>query len=195
MWGKPKAAEVAASVAAQAGRLKDAIRQTRIEVAEKSDAVAELRDAELVRLELLNDALDPVFADIAPEIDLFDRGISRGDTPRLWIDAIAHVAMAHDKRCYRFLQDTRYGRKILAEGNEIEAIVGAVTHYVAARIIEREQALAADLGALGERMRRSLPLAEQKIGWRLVRAFLFGLVMGCAALFAALWIVASRLPH
>ena len=32
-------------------------------------------------------------------------------------------------------------------------------------------------------------------GWRTVRAFLFGLIAGCAALFAVLWIVASRLLH
>ena len=49
------------------------------------------------------------------EVDLFDRGISRGEQPRLWIDAVAHVAMGRDKRTYRFLQDTRYGRKMLAE--------------------------------------------------------------------------------
>jgi hypothetical protein len=27
------------------------------------------------------------------------------------------------------------------------------------------------------------------------RAFLFGLIAGCVALFAVLWVVASRLPH
>ena len=81
--------------------------------------VVDLRDAELARLELLNEALDPLFEEIPPEIELFDRGISRGDTPRLWIDAIAHVAMGRDKRRYRFVQDTRYGRKVLAESNDI----------------------------------------------------------------------------
>ena len=32
-------------------------------------------------------------------------------------------------------------------------------------------------------------------GWRILRAFLFGLIAGCVALFAVLWVVASRLPH
>ena len=145
MWGrKRKAVEAAASAGRAAGRLKDAVRKTRIEIAEKSSVVVDLRDAELARLELLNDALDPLFNETPPDIDLFDRGISRGDTPRLWIDAIAHVAMARDKRRYRFVQDTRYGRKVLAESNDIAEIVEAVTHYVAARIIERERALAED---------------------------------------------------
>jgi hypothetical protein len=193
MWGKPKAD--AASVGAQASRLKDAMRRTRVENAEKSDVVVDLREAELARLELLDEALDPVFAEIAPEIDLFDRGVSRGDTPRLWIDAIAHVAMGRDKRCYRFVQDTRYGRKVLAESNETAAIVEAVTHYIAARIIEREQALAASLGEVGGRMRRSEPAKPPRLAWRLARAFLFGVVIGWAVLFGALWIVASQLPR
>ena len=100
-------------------RLKEAVRKTRIEIAEKSSVVVDLRDAEMARLELLNEALDPLFDETPPDIDLFDRGISQGDTPRLWIDAIAHVAMARDKRRYRFVQDTRYGRKVLAESNDI----------------------------------------------------------------------------
>ena len=29
----------------------------------------------------------------------------------------------------------------------------------------------------------------------MIRAFLFGLIAGCVAVFAVLWIVASRMPH
>src|SRR5207253_1805814 len=47
---------------ARAPRLKDAMRQARIEMAERSGVVVDLRDAELARLELLNQALDPVYA-------------------------------------------------------------------------------------------------------------------------------------
>ena len=61
---------------------------------------------------------------------------------------------ARDKRRYRFVQDTRYGRKVLAESNDIAEIVEAVTHYVAARIIERERALAEDEGPLHARLHR-----------------------------------------
>ncbi len=196
MWGrKRKAAEDTAPADAPPGLLKKAVRQTRIEIAEKSSVVVDLRDAELARLELLNDALDPLFNETPPDIDLFDRGISRGDTPRLWIDAIAHVAMARDKRRYRFVQDTRYGRKVLAESNDIAEIVEAVTHYVASRIIERERALAEDESPLYGRLYRSLQGSRRRWGWRMARAFLFGLTMGCVALFAVLWIVASRMPR
>jgi hypothetical protein len=104
--------------------------------------------------------------------------------------------MARDKRRYRFVQDTRFGRKVLAESNDIDEIVEAVTHYVAARIIERERALAEDEGPLHARLHRSLHgVGRRRSGWRTIRAFLFGLIAGGAVLFAVLWIVASRLPH
>jgi len=153
MWGRNrKTVEAKISADAQPGVLQAAVRKTRIEIAEKSSVVVDLRDAEVARLELLNDALDPLFNETPPDVDLFDRGISRGDTPRRWLDAIAHVAMARDKRRDRFGQDTRFGRKVLAESNDIPEIVEAVTHYVAARIIERERALAEDEGPLRARL-------------------------------------------
>src|SRR3954466_6667059 len=112
MWGrKRKAAEASAPEPATPGPLKEAVRKTRIEIAEKSSVVVDLRDAEVARLELLHDALHPLFNETPPDVALFARGISRGDTPRLWLDAISHVAMARDKRRYRFVQDTRFGRK------------------------------------------------------------------------------------
>ena len=186
---RPKPEDAAASDAAPAA-LKEAVRQTRIEMAERSAVVVDLRDAEHARLDLLNEALDPLFRDVPPDIDLFDRGISRGDVPRLWIDAIAHVVMGRDKRRYRFVQDTRYGRKALAESNEIAEIVKAVTHYVALRLIERERALAADTPpAL-----MAGDAAAGRSGWRTVQIFLLGLIVGSCAVFAVLWAAATRTP-
>src|SRR5947209_613456 len=96
---------------ARASRLKDAVRQARIDLAERTGVVVDLHDAEVARLEILNEALDPLFADIPAEVELFERGVTRGDQPRLWIDMVAHVVMGRDKRVYRFVQDTRYGRR------------------------------------------------------------------------------------
>lgn len=96
-------------------RLRDALRKARIEAADRTGVVVDLRDAEVARLEILNEALDPLFAQVPEQIDLFDRGISQGETPRLWIDVVAHVVMGRDKRIYRFVQDTRFGRIVLAE--------------------------------------------------------------------------------
>ena len=64
---------------AEPSRLQDAVHQARIETAERTNVVVDLRDAELARLELLNEALDPLFSEIPAEVEIFDRGISHGD--------------------------------------------------------------------------------------------------------------------
>src|SRR3954462_7879222 len=124
-------------------RLRDALHKARIEAADRTGGVVDLRDAEVAPLEILSEALDPLFAQIPEHVDLFDRGISQGDTPRLWIDVVAHVVMGRDKRIYRFVQDTRFGRIVIAESHDVAALVDAVTDYVARRMIEREHALVA----------------------------------------------------
>jgi hypothetical protein len=42
-------------------RLKEALRKARVDQADRSGTVVDLQDAELARLELLNEALDPLF--------------------------------------------------------------------------------------------------------------------------------------
>src|SRR6195952_3844968 len=108
-------------------RLRDALRQARIESAGRMGVVVDLRDAEVARLEILSEALDPVFSEIPDAIDLFDRAISQGETPRLWIEFLAHVGMGRAKRTYRFVRDTRFGRTVLAESNDVPTIATAVT--------------------------------------------------------------------
>jgi hypothetical protein len=165
-------------------RLKDALRRARIDAAERTGVVVDLHDAEVARLELLNEALDQLFSEIPPEVELFDRGISRGETPRLWIDAVAHVAMGRDKRIYRFLQDTRYGRKVLAENANIPEIVDAVTNYIVQRMIERERALT-ESGMPIAGARRAVQLARRRRAMRAFRMFVLGLVAGIAILVVA----------
>jgi hypothetical protein len=164
-------------------RLRDALRQARIEAADRTGVVVDLRDAEVARLEILNEALDPLFAQIPEPVDLFDRGISQGDTPRLWIDVVAHVVMGRDKRIYRFVQDTRFGRIVIAESHDVAAIVDAVTDYVARRMVEREHALVATPAKLAviEKPRRH--------GFWI---FVLGFVVGAVALFALAIFAALR---
>jgi hypothetical protein len=191
MWGRSKSAEPPKTEEAPQ-RLRDALRQARIESAEKTGVVVDLRDAELARLEILNEALDAVFADIPDGVDLFDRAISRGDVPRLWIDVVAHVEMGRDKRLYRFVQDSRYGRKVLAESAETHEIVDAVTKYVARRIIEWERALVADeRPVLPDPVRDAL--YRRRFRWRAVRAFLFGILLGIAAVIGTLYLLVQKL--
>ena len=124
--------------------LKAAIRVARVENAERSEVVAELRGAEMARLEMLLDALEPVLAQVPKDVDLFDPAIAPGDHPRLFIDMIGFVEMGRDRRAYRFVQDTRVGRVTIAETERLDTMVDAVTAYIARRLIERDKALAID---------------------------------------------------
>src|SRR5258705_7223558 len=157
-------------------RLRDALRQARIEAADRTGVVVELRDAEVARLEILNEALDPLFAEVPEQVDLFDRGVSQGETPRLWIDVVAHVVMGRDKRIYRLVQDTRSGPIVLAESHDVPVIVDAVTDYVARRMIEREHAMVATP------MVEPAPV-EKPRRRRGFWMFVLGFIMGALALF------------
>ncbi len=191
MWGRKRKSDARAE-GEPLSPLKEAVHQARIEAAERTSVVVDLRDAEWARLELLDEALDPLFAEIPPDVDLFDRGVSRGETPRLWIDAVAHVAMGRDKRLYRFLHDTRVGRHVLAESHEIPDIVQAVTIYVARRIVERQRALDEDPQFI-QRVARSVADRERRRRrWRAVGAFVFGFFLGLLGLFVAGVLIASR---
>lgn len=124
--------------------LKAAIRRARLEEAERATAVAELRETEAVRLEILAEALEPVFAQVPDHVDIFDAGVVPGARPRLYIDMIGFVEMAEDRRTYQLVQNTRHGRVISARSEKLDVISQAVADYIARRLIEREKALASD---------------------------------------------------
>ena len=193
MWGRRDRKErVAAGESEAPSPLKVAMHAARIEAAERTSVVVDLRDAEVARLELLNEALDPMFAEIPPEVDLFDRGVSRGDTPRLWIDAVAHVAMGRDKRMYRFLHDTRVGRRVMAESHEIADIVKAVTDYVARRLVERERALDEDPEFTARVARPQAVRALRRRRPRGWGAFVLGFLLGAIALIVTALLAAGH---
>jgi hypothetical protein len=193
-----------------ASSLRAAMRRARLENAEQSQAVSELREAEIARLELLLEAIRPVL-DQAPEgVELFDAGIERGGRPRLFLDMIGFVELGHDRRTYRFFQDTRHGRVVIAESPQIDRIVAAVTNYVARRLIERERALAADWrsgeapaaapapkpanGAKPLGFAAARPPAARR-GWRAGVADFFGLLLqtfGAIALMALIGFAAYK---
>ena len=122
--------------------------------------------------------------DIPDGIELFDRGVSKGDSPQLWIDVIAHIEMGRDKRQYRFVQDTRYGRTVLAESYEVPEIVQSVTRYVARRLVERERALSDDLELGRHAAQQALHSERRRRRWRTFRTLIYGMILGVAALFA-----------
>ena len=179
-----------------ARRLSDAIRDVKNAAADRDDVVVELREASRMRLELLAAELAPIFAETPADIDLFDFTISSGLQPRLWIDAISHVAMGRDRRTYRFLRDTRAGRVVLAEASAIKPVADQVARYVAERIVERERlmegvAQPALPGLTRSEIAKAHEPSRRDEGWR---AFLSGLglvaagaLVGLIASVMALW--------
>jgi hypothetical protein len=192
MWGRKRKTVVPVAATEPPSPLTQAMRQARVEAAERSSVVVDLRDAELARLELLNEALDPLFAEMPSEVDLFDRGISRGDTPRLWIDSVAHVAMGRDKRAYRFLLDSRVGRHVLAESHDIPEIVRAITAYIARRLIDRQRALDEDPDFIKRIAPRAAASEYRRRRWRTFGVLVLGFLLGLATLIVAALIFAAR---
>jgi hypothetical protein len=191
MFGRKRNASAAVDAAAQPSPLTLAMHQARVEAAERTSVVVDLRDAELARLELLNEALNLLFAELPPEIDLFDRGISRGDTPRLWVDAVAHVVMGRDKRIYRFVSDTRIGRRVLAESHDIPEIVRAVTAYVARRLVERQRALDEDPEFVTRIASRGAVGEPRRGRWSAFGALVLGFVAGVITLIVVALLLAN----
>ncbi len=192
MWGRKRTADPPAAPVEPPSPLTQAMHQARVEAAERTSVVVDLRDAELARLELLNEALAPLFAEIPPDVDLFDRGISRGDTPRLWIDSVAHVAMGRDKRTYRFLHDTRVGRRVLAESHDIPDIVRAVTDYIARRLIERQRALDEDPDFINRVAPKAAQRQDRRRRLRAFGVLALGFLIGVVTLIVVALIFASR---
>jgi hypothetical protein len=122
--------------------LAAAVRRARAENAERSEAIADLREIEAGRLALLESALKAVVRQAPPGVDMFDLTLTQGERPRLFLDMVAFIEMGRDRRTYRFFQDTRNGRVLIAESQQVDRIVAAVTNYVARRLVERERALA-----------------------------------------------------
>ena len=142
--GQNREASGSSSAATPVASLQAALRRARLENAEQSDAVVELRNAEGARLDLLREHLAPIVAQARAHTDMFDLALSQSERPRLFVDMIAFVEMARDRRSYRFVQDTRHGRVLIAENESVDFMTRTIADYIARRLVEREKALAAD---------------------------------------------------
>ena len=63
----------------------------------------------------------PSFDQAPPGVDMFDLTLTQGEHPRLFLDMVAFVDMARDRRTYRFFQDTLHGRVLIAESQQVDA--------------------------------------------------------------------------
>lgn len=184
-------------------RLVDAVREMKTAAADREDVVVEMREAARTRLELLAQELQPVFADVPEDDPMFDFAISAGEKPRLWIDAVAHVAMGHDRRTYRFLRDTRLGRVVLAESAEIGPVAEQVTRYIAERLVERQRMVEGEVVSLPRRMQKEEQAEErepteggERSQWKVFfDALLLVLAGGVVGVAAVLLFLSERFPE
>ena len=164
--------------------LKEAVREARIEAAERSAVVVDLRDAELARLELLNEALDPTFKDIPDGVEsvrprrqqgrraaaVDRRGRACRDGPR---QAAIPFRAGHPlwpRGDRRDLRGSRHGRG----GHPLRgAPPGRARARAGRRCLVRPG---------GRRQDRALPERSRQ-RWGLFWTFVFGFIGGAAALF------------
>lgn len=190
--------ELSDKSAAAPRKLVDAIRMAKIAAADRGDVVADMRDADRARLELLAQELKPVFDDVPADDPQWDFALSSGLQPRLWIDATAHVAMARDRRTYRFVRDMRLGRIVVAESPELRIIAEAVTIYIADRLVERARLMEGEVvsfrkpdGGAEKEKSASDETGHAAVGKAQGRGgvvaaflwFLFGAIAACGVLF------------
>jgi hypothetical protein len=121
-----------------------AMNQARMELADRESVKSEARTYGAARLEALRKKLAPLYAAIPRDVEMFDLGLVAQDRPRLFVDIIAFIEMNRNQTAYRLLQETRAGRVTLVETDDDKIMIDHVTQYVARRLVEREQALAAE---------------------------------------------------
>lgn len=193
----PEAGETVTPINQARSKLSEAVRDVKNALADRDDVVVDMREAHRMRLELLASELSPVFADVPSDIDYFDFALSSGLQPRLWIDAVSHVAMGRDRRTYRFVKDTRLGRVVLAESPDMKIVGDQVTRYVAERLVERQRLMEGGIEPMELPKPQAEPATETKpqadvgtrgrtiLGW--LGLVLVGVLAGLAVSTALFW--------
>ena len=95
--------------------LKAAVMDARMAESDRIDLSAGVAKAQQGRLNQLSELLTAVRSDIPEGDDRFSLAVLPGATPRLWVDPTSFVMLSDDNRTYRFVKDTRGGRRALAE--------------------------------------------------------------------------------
>jgi hypothetical protein len=138
------ASAVSADDNAQAAiALAEAINRARNDLANRENRASDARVVAVGHLETLRVRLEPIYAAIPRDVELFDLGMVGHAPPRLFVDIIAFIEMTEDGRGYRFFRESRSGRMLLGETTDEKQMVTLVTHYIAERLVERERALVA----------------------------------------------------
>jgi hypothetical protein len=171
--------------------LREAIRQARLEEAERLDLSADQRDGEMARLELLAAELEDIFEELPPEDDRFSLVLVPSRPARLWIDLFTYAAVDDASGAYLFVRNSENGRRTLFSSNNVAEIADRIMRYVAHEIVRRERMEAALAETARVELGAAAPApAKTQIGV-VMAAFAIGLLTGAAGLFVAVWLSVS----
>ena len=168
--------------------LRQAIRQARLEEAERLDLSADHRDGEIARLELLKAELEAVFAELPAHDDRFNLALVPSRPARLWIDLFTYAAIDDASGAYLFVRNSENGRRTLLSSTSVADIADRITRYMAEEIVRRER-LEGAFAESGRMDSNGGEPASSSAGMSVViAAFAIGLLTGVAGLFAAAWL-------
>ena len=171
--------------------MREAIRQARLEEAERLDLSADQRDGEMARLELLAAELEDIFEELPPEDDRFSLVLVPSRPARLWIDLFTYAAVDDASGAYLFVRNSENGRRTLFSSNNVAEIADRIMRYVAHEIVRRERMEAALAETARVELGAAAPApAKTPIGV-VMAAFAIGLLTGAAGLFVAVWLSVS----
>ena len=144
--------------------LTKALIEARLAQAAQFDAIARVHDARTLRLEALRDSIVPELTNSPHLRELVEINVQDGETPRLWIDLITHVAMEPDPKSYRLMQSSERGLQTIFETRDAEEMKGYVLREVAHRAVAVERAVAGKSSA-SKRTQYNYSLGEVVYVW------------------------------
>lgn len=162
------------NIAAEVQGLGEELRRARDAASSQLDSILDIRDAAMLRLQLLKDELGPLIAATPEARTQFDLALVPGDPPRLWLDLVSAVVMEPDPRTYRLVVDGSDGREVLLETGDRGDMLTFLKSYIAHRIVARQRQSAVTAPVFR-------PVAGYS-GTSLILAWMSGLILGCIAL-------------
>lgn len=168
--------------------LREAVRLARVVEAERIDQVADRRDGEIARLELLRSELEAVFAELPPGDDRFTLVLVPSRPARLWIDLFCYAAIDETSGAYLFIRNSENGRRTLLSAANVSDVADRITDYLAREVVRRERQEAALLEPIEKEKEAPDDVPAGSGVGIVISAFMIGLMTGAVALFAALWL-------
>jgi hypothetical protein len=117
-----------------------ALRSARLAESAQLEAMLNIQDARVLRLENLREAVLAKLVGNAQAQSLFELVVRPGTVPKLWVDLISSVVMEPDPRTYRLVQDNQRTYETIFETTQMTEMVDYVVRFMAHRVIAQQKA-------------------------------------------------------